>query len=479
MKSLLNLENKKYGSVVNAIHDLQIDSIARIIFSDTSKMNRITSILENILVDKETIEYRQSILKDFLYKRTIYVTLMKECANLEKCYSDYDGNKSHRSKLKLKNDISIADLSTSLRDYAYTFRKLIEIYMRLDAMFRDNIPTSKGLKSYSSNIRKRVSSEGILEMIELIEQIIISGQAYSYTITLDDYLVPVKEKYIICNGKYEGEKFSLFKKKNNANKVELNEKIVDDSKRIMSDSYNRSVSIIEQLFETLFDEIGFITKEMVFYEFGVKLYDIFGERGIDVFFPEVSEEKVSIVNAKDPYLITRYYAEGYGDKVYGNDINLSVNNSCLVIGSNNTGKTVFLRTIGIFQIFSQCGLFLPCDKAFFAIKNQVVSIFSGEEKDTNVGGRFEKEAIDIKEVIDKVDENSLVIINEIFQSTFALDGMNALVDVLSYFTDINVKWITVTHLINKETNISSLGGVVKMYETTGKENRYKIMEVKK
>lgn len=74
MRSLLNLENTKYGSVVNSIHDLQIDSIARMVFSDTSKMNKIISILDNILLDKETIEYRQSILKDFLYNRTIYVT---------------------------------------------------------------------------------------------------------------------------------------------------------------------------------------------------------------------------------------------------------------------------------------------------------------------------------------------------------------------------------------------------------------------
>lgn len=479
MRSLLNLENTKYGSVVNSIHDLQIDSIARMVFSDTSKMNKIISILDNILLDKETIEYRQSILKDFLYNRTIYVTLMKECVNLEKCYSDYDANRSYRSKLKLKSDISIADISTSLRDYGYTFRKLIEIYLRIDAMFKDNTPSSKGLKSYAANVKKRVTSEGILELLELIEQIITSGQAYSYTITLDDYLVPIKEKYIICNGKYEGEKFTLFKKKNNANKVVLNDKIIDDSKRIMNDSYNRSVSIIEQLFEALFDEIGFITKEMVFFEFGIKLYDIFGERKEDICFPEVSDGKISITNSKDPYLITRYFTEGYGDKIYGNDINLSSSNSCLVIGSNNTGKTVFLRTIGIFQIFTQSGLFLSCDKAYLPIKNQVVSIFSGEEKDTNVGGRFEKEAIDIKEVIDKVDENSLVIINEIFQSTFALDGMNALVDVLSYFTDINVKWITVTHLISRNTNLGNLEETVKMYETTGKDNRYKILEVNK
>lgn len=477
MKSILNLDTTKYGTCINIIHDLQIDSIVKYTMQDASKVKNVLSMLENIVLDKETIYYRQGVLKDLMYNRTLYVTLLKECASLEKCYAEYDGNTSYRSKIKMKSDISISDISTSLRDYAYTFKKLFEVYMRLDLLFKENNVSSNGLKIYANGIKKVVKNEGTLKMLDLIEKIINSGQAYSYAIDIDDYLVPVEEKYIICNGKYEGEKFTLFKKKSTKNRIELNEKIIEDSKRIMNNSYNRTASIIEQMFEQLFDQVGYIVKEMVFYEFAIKLYDILGERNIDICFPEVVDNKMEFINAKDIYLVNRYVVEGYNGNIYGNSISLDNSKNCLIIGQNNTGKTVFLRSIGMLQIFSQNGLYVPCDKAYFMIKSQLVSIFSGEEKDTNVGGRFEKEVIDIKEVIDKVDSNSLVIINEIFQSTFALDGMNALLDVLSYFTYINVKWITVTHLISKTENLKDLENKVVKYETTGKENKYKIKEV--
>ena len=44
--------------------DLQIENIVRTIYSDASKKDRIVELLSNICIDKETIIYRQDILKD-------------------------------------------------------------------------------------------------------------------------------------------------------------------------------------------------------------------------------------------------------------------------------------------------------------------------------------------------------------------------------------------------------------------------------
>ena len=160
--------------------------------------------------------------------------------------------------------------------------------------------------------------------------------------------------------------------------------------------------------------------------------------------------------------------------MYGNNIQIDKDQSVLVLGTNNTGKTVMLRTIGICQIFAQTGLFVPADYACVDIRKDIISIFSGEEKDTNVGGRFEKEVIDIKDIIDEVDNNSLVIINEIFQSTFAEDGEKALFDILNYFSEIDVKWITVTHLLGIEGKRKDFVSKVKTFKTTSKEEKYRI-----
>lgn len=475
MNSLLAIESTKYGIVINAINDLQINNICKIVLGDVNKANKICNILENILIDKETIEYRQDIITDFINNRSIYLGLLKECLSLDKVLSDYDSCKSHRVKMKLKSDISISDLQVSLRDYAYTFKKLIEIYNRLDNIFSEVNIFSIGLNGLKKNIHKITKNETVLDLIILLDKIISSGNAFSYTISLDDYLMPKDEKYILCNGKYEGEKFSLFKKKNTNNKVELNDIILTDSKRIINTSYNRVCVIIESMFEDIYNKVGYISKDMCFYEFAIKLYDMLNSCNKDLSFPKVSTIETIYKEAIDPYLLLRYLVEDIGGNIYGNDIDIKSDKNALVFGQNNSGKTVFLRTLGIYQIFSQNGLFLPCKIGSFVIKNQIVSIFSGEEKDTNVGGRFEKEAIDIKNIIDKVDENSLVIINEIFQSTFALDGMNALLDILTFFDLIKVKWITVTHLINEDNDLKELN--VKLYKTTGKDNNYKIKEI--
>lgn len=475
MRSLLNLDNTIHGTVINAIHDAQLDLVVTKVLVDTTRVSKVVHTLENICLDEQTIMYRQSILKDLMYNRTLHTSLLKECASMEKANSDFEGCKSQRSKNKLKSVINIADVNTSLRDYAYAFKKLIEVFIRLDYIFNENTVSSTGLKMLKQTIHRRVVSEGVEKLINLIDKIIISGQAFSYNIVLDDYLIPTECNYIICDGKYEGEKFSLFKKKYN-NRVEINDKISEDNKKIVNDSYLRVVMILEQMFDVLFNEISYLAKDLYFYDFAIKLYDVLGEVNLQVCFPTVSTY-TKYVNTKDIYLGVRYFSEEISETIYGNTLKLENNENSLVVGENNSGKTVFIRTNTINQIFAQTGLFVCADEAYFTIKNKIVTIFSGEEKDTNVGGRFEKEVIDIKEIIDEVDENSLVIINEIFQSTFALDGKNALLDILDYFTESNVKWITVTHLMKKTDDLGEYKHLIKLYETSGKEQKYKIKEI--
>ena len=127
MRSLLNPNKTEYGRVVNAVTDLQLDGLVRLVFNDTNRQQKMIDLFNDICLDKETIEYRQAIMKDLMYNRNIYTTLVKECVFMEKCYAEYDANKAHRSKGRVKSEISITDITMSLRDYAYTFRKLLGI----------------------------------------------------------------------------------------------------------------------------------------------------------------------------------------------------------------------------------------------------------------------------------------------------------------------------------------------------------------
>ena len=479
-KSLLNPfalpERMDISNIQKAINDLQINDIVRFVFVDVAKQKKILEIFEDLCTDKETILYRQSVMRDFMYNRNLFYATQKVTQEMDKCFTNYNALVSSRLKVKSKSDISLTDSQMSLKDYSMTILDLLRIYDRLDEIFTNYPPASKGLQEIRDKVSKKVKNKEYNNLKKTLDDITKVAFGYNYAVTLDDELLPQEIKYILCNGKYTGEKFTLFKRKDEAGKVELMDRVTTDFKSIGLEAFNRVVVLLEDIFESMYDDISYLSKEFLFFEFGVYLYDILGERRIDCVFPQIGEN-TEFRNIIDTYLVIKYAKEDYHAKIYGNDIIINQKESVLLVGGNNTGKTVFLRAVGISQIFGQSGLFVPADFATIQIFNDLATIFSGEEKDTDVGGRFEKEVIDIKEIIDIVDSRSLVIINEIFQSTFALDGQNALFDILNYFSLINVSWICVTHLTGILGEKNNFESTIKCLKTTGETEKYKIKEI--
>ena len=64
----------------------------------------------------------------------------------------------------------------------------------------------------------------------------------------------------------------------------------------------------------------------------------------------------------------------------------------------------------------------------------------------NDAGRFEQEVSEIAEMVDGLTDDSLIILNETFQTTAYDEGARGLFDILKYFTGKGVSWILVTHL---------------------------------
>ena len=481
-KSLLNpfslKEREDTLNIEKAISDLQIDAIVRYVFVDVAKQKKILEIFENLCTDEATILYRQSVLRDFMFNsnRSLFYSIQKITQDMDKCFSNYNALVSSRLKVKSKSEISLTDSQMSLKDYSITILDLLKIYDRLNEVFTNYPPASKGLQEIRDKVASKVKNKNYPLLKKQLDDITKVAFGYNYVVELDDELLPKEIRYVLCNGKYTGEKFTLFKKKEDAGKVDLNDRVTSDFKSIGLEAFNRVVVILEDIFEGLYDDISYLSKDFLFFEFGLYLYDILGERRIDCTFPQIGAY-TEYKNVADTFLVIKYAKEDYNAKIYGSDVLINKEESILLVGGNNTGKTVFLRAVGISQIFAQSGLFVPADYAQIQIFNDLATIFSGEEKDTDVGGRFEKEVIDIKEIIDIVDSKSLVIINEIFQSTFALDGQNVLFDILNYFSTINVSWICVTHLTGILDDKDNFEKKVKCLQTLGKEYQYKIKEI--
>ena len=121
----------------------------------------------------------------------------------------------------------------------------------------------------------------------------------------------------------------------------------------------------------------------------------------------------------------------------------------LITGENNSGKTVYLRSVGTAQLLFQAGLPVPCESARMRILSAVYTCYAAAEKEFvsgNDAGRFEQEVRILSQLAERIQPNSLLLLNEVFQTTAYSEGAEGLYHILNYFMRHGVNFIAVTHL---------------------------------
>jgi len=123
----------------------------------------------------------------------------------------------------------------------------------------------------------------------------------------------------------------------------------------------------------------------------------------------------------------------------------------IIRGENNSGKTVYLRSVGSAALLAQNGLPIPCgsDNAVCGIFSGIFTQFAAAEKEFEAGndaGRFEQEVRELAAVIESAVSDSLVLLNESFQTTAYAEGADGMYHILRYLTRGRIRWVIVTHL---------------------------------
>ncbi|MPM63677.1 Endonuclease MutS2 [bioreactor metagenome] len=148
----------------------------------------------------------------------------------------------------------------------------------------------------------------------------------------------------------------------------------------------------------------------------------------------------------------------------------------LIKGKNNSGKTVFLRSIGTAQLFAQAGLPVCAESASISIRRGLYTHFAAAEKELNgyqSAGRFEQEVSDIADIVRKAESCSLVLMNETFQTTSYSEGAEGIFNILKYFEEMNITWVFVSHL-NDIFKMFSCDGSRIMLLGTSESTKYKL-----
>ncbi len=122
------------------------------------------------------------------------------------------------------------------------------------------------------------------------------------------------------------------------------------------------------------------------------------------------------------------------------------NNLWLLTGPNMAGKSTFMRQNAIIAIMAQMGSYVPATKAHIGIINKMFSRVGASDDLARGQSTFMVEMVETAAILNKADDRSFVILDEIGRGTATFDGLSIAWAVVEYLHNVNhCRTIFATH----------------------------------
>ena len=483
---LLYFENNSYqpkgtGRVNDSyIMDMGIEHIKNLEgFSGSETYNVFMNTINVPLTDAEKIKERQNILKDFVEFPGIAYKMKLICDEIRKnkCESSEQEPKrrliDYQTILYRSMDVS-EELANHLKHRDFCSKSLVDLRDQLDCgektdklknrintivglCLNDNIALSveygSGFKFRSANIYSDIN-------INKNDDKNNKKEAKENAI-LKFFKNKIPKPKETVSGFYYNTNFLLVEE-------------VEGEKGIMPLIVPHACSIIADLNRHILSFCASLSKQLSFYIACLEIVKFMENKNVKTVYPEFcdGENKIKAKNLYDfGLLLPKEINEvdengeikdtGGIDSITPNDFDDSGNAVYLISGANQGGKTTFLKSVGIAQLFAQAGLKVPAEEYKCPVFNHFFSHFPKDEDEDLNFGKLAEELTRIKKDMPIITDNALVLLNESFATTTETEGFEIAVDILraACESESPPKILFVTHnyhLLRKRHEVSKL-----------------------
>lgn len=422
-------------------------------------------ILSELITDEAVVRWRQDILEDFLNVPQLERNLQRSIKTIyDNAHSVYAKSGSTQSFYEVQENIA------SIEAFAACMTECHEFIQKYGGRLR-----SEGIRRVLAELEERYYSDSYKELIaetaELKTKLSEGIRSVTFSVNFDEVMRPT-EIMLLSADKEPVRKKSrferLFSHDSSAEPIskiytrkakegqisEINGALFSELDALCGGYMKRVNTAIKRCYEESTDMLIKLSKQIDFYVGAKELAERARQMGLPFCRPNIATKehrKFCCKAMHDPVLTNRLLSE----RVRENNVLPVCTNTCnmddaarllLLSGTNNGGKTTFLRAVGINQILAQAGLFVYAESAEISLCDRIFFLSPKEEKAGVNTSRFTEECKDLRRTINSATENSLILMNESLSGTNPYDGRLLGEEVLRIFADIGCRLVFTTHI---------------------------------